>query len=976
MSRLTWNDPGTKFFETGIDQGVLYVDNVGFAWNGLTAVTEKPTGGEAKPFYADGMKFLNVPSSEEFTATIEAFGAPPEFGPCDGTYSVQNGLFVGQQPRKAFSMSYRTLVGNDLLGKNYGYKIHLVWNALASPSERAYSSMNDSPEGVALSWEITTLPPSLTGYKPTAYASFDSRFTPRGLMTAIERILYGSDDADGRMPTLTELIDMAKSEGPLTRTNYVLNPAFRLQSISPDVEIRRNLITNPSARVTTGTVEVRRNLIVNPAFRASNGTIEVRKNLCVNPQPATATGYQGVGGVTSVSAPWNASRKAVRTVATGAGTAYMFSANGGETVTSGTVVTVSGTIQVPAGKYYRVYVHTTTGNFYYSSPTPMILSDGNPTRVSRTETLTSDATDLNLAVLFYENSSGTVLSSGVECFMGDVLIERADVAMPYFDGNTAAADGLTYAWTGTADATMSTATGIGVHSMAMSAGVVAWRGSDAASMRLLRKYGSGGWIEILSAYAPAAAAGEIYTESVSVSSDSAGTFSFGYTALGTTPTTTYNVATNTDANPQLLSATSGALAAGTTNFRPMLRPNTNGVIYTIRNLMVEIGKGVRTYFDGSTAAQYGITYSWTGAANTSASIATGNRPTDISGSAAVYAYNEFVVVSGQYVPGPQVGSIDTFAYVGGDAGSGFRLGMAAGKTYTLSAEGYATAADPNESSTLGRKLSIWYKDGAGVYQKVMSSAAVPVGNTPTRVSVTATIPSTATEAFIRLYNGASWGVRDVVWTKIRLEEEIIAKPYFDGTTAPGEGLIYRWSGAANNSPSQAVGKAMKGAGNSSDTTGKLWQTEDGYGAYLEHRGGGFSGISIFTSLITATTSRVTYAFDVVSPTNCTITHFITFGGIAGRVYKNTVLTAGVPTRVVQTVDDPLAVSGSITLYIGFHPSPNPAGVSARIRVDNLIIEAGDSDGSYFDGSSLDQNLNYYSWAGTPDDSLSYLNTWN
>lgn len=207
MARLSWAAVGERFYETGVDRGVLYVGiEPGVSWTGLTSVSESPTGGEASPFYIDGVKYLNLAGSEEFAATINAFSSPYEFGPCDGTMSIQNGLFVTQQPRKPFGLSYRTKLGNDIDGTDHAYKIHVVYNALAAPSERSNNTVGDSTDPLSLSWSVTTLPPSITGYKPTAHFMIDSRKTTETILATIEDILYGSDSGASRLPSPSELI--------------------------------------------------------------------------------------------------------------------------------------------------------------------------------------------------------------------------------------------------------------------------------------------------------------------------------------------------------------------------------------------------------------------------------------------------------------------------------------------------------------------------------------------------------------------------------------------------------------------------------------------------------------------------------------------------------------------------------------------------------------------------------------------------
>lgn len=199
--RIVWDKSGERFYETGTDRGVLYpmgASNTyaaGVAWNGLTAVTESPSGAESTAIYADNIKYLSMLSAEEFGGTIEAYTYPPEFEGCDGFASSEDvpGVVIGQQSRKSFGFCYRTLVGNDTDGQEHGYKLHLIYGCQASPSERGYSTVNDSPEAVTLSWEFTTTPVNVTGYKPTALITIDSRKADATKLKALEDILYGKD---------------------------------------------------------------------------------------------------------------------------------------------------------------------------------------------------------------------------------------------------------------------------------------------------------------------------------------------------------------------------------------------------------------------------------------------------------------------------------------------------------------------------------------------------------------------------------------------------------------------------------------------------------------------------------------------------------------------------------------------------------------------------------------------------------------
>jgi hypothetical protein len=205
VPKLVWGSPGERIYETGVDRGVLYIgSSPGVAWNGLISVSESPSGGDAKPYYMDGVKYLNIASAEEFEATVNAFSAPREFGPCDGVASIQNGLLATQQPRKSFGLSYRTRVGNEF-DPEHGYRIHLVYNALAAPSQRSHKTFGNSVDLADLSWSVTTLPPSITGYKPTAHLIIDSTLADSDAVAAAEVILYGDDSHPARIPTPDEL---------------------------------------------------------------------------------------------------------------------------------------------------------------------------------------------------------------------------------------------------------------------------------------------------------------------------------------------------------------------------------------------------------------------------------------------------------------------------------------------------------------------------------------------------------------------------------------------------------------------------------------------------------------------------------------------------------------------------------------------------------------------------------------------------
>lgn len=211
MPKLTWDNTGERIFETGIKQGVLYPIQSdgkytkGVAWNGLTAVTESPSGAEATPLYADDIKYLNLLSNEEFGATIEAYTYPDEFAECDGSAELVTGVMIGQQKRKVFGLCYRTTIGNDVDGNDHGYKLHLIYGCLAAPSEKAYSTINDSPEAITFSWEVTTTPVNVEGFKPTSQITIDSTKADPTKLAALEAVLYGANETEAKLPLPDEV---------------------------------------------------------------------------------------------------------------------------------------------------------------------------------------------------------------------------------------------------------------------------------------------------------------------------------------------------------------------------------------------------------------------------------------------------------------------------------------------------------------------------------------------------------------------------------------------------------------------------------------------------------------------------------------------------------------------------------------------------------------------------------------------------
>lgn len=228
MARITWDNIGEHLYETGVDHVVLYkpdqsnVYTGGVAWNGVTAINESPSGADSNPIYADNIKYLDLRSAEEFGATVECYTYPPEFAECNGEAIVADGVVIGQQTRKTFGLSFRSIVGNDLKGNDYGYKLHMIYGATASPSEKAYNTVNDSPEAQSFSFELSTTPIAVQGYKNTASLTIDTtKFADKTKIEALEAILYGGDSAEATLPTPAEVFDTLGYKWDATTGKYI-----------------------------------------------------------------------------------------------------------------------------------------------------------------------------------------------------------------------------------------------------------------------------------------------------------------------------------------------------------------------------------------------------------------------------------------------------------------------------------------------------------------------------------------------------------------------------------------------------------------------------------------------------------------------------------------------------------------------------------------------------------------------------------
>lgn len=578
MTRLAWGALGERFFETGADRGVLYVgSNAGVNWDGLISVTHAPSGAEINSQYAGNKKYVNLASDEDFEATIEAFYAPKEFAPCEGNSALNAGIFFTQQSRQAFSFAYRTRIGNDVAGLDYGYKLHLIYNAVVAPLEEEYRTLGDDPEPMIKTWDITTMPSSLTGYKPLAHVVINSTKTPPGMLKAIEDILYGTASTAPRMVMPSELVTMTSSEGPT----------------------------------------VRRNIVPNPTFRAAITNFEVRRNYCDNPafSSAATTGWTIARGTAVVAASTVGPATQVLKYTSSDGTTpngnYVYY-NPNQTIAAGTAIAFSVDVGVAAVGDFKARIQWLAGatHLSYSDGTVTTLQAGTVTRLSAVGTAPATADNFRCHIV-----ATTALPIGVIFEADNVLIEKFGAVLPYFDGSTANSDGLIYSWVSTANGSNSIATGIKPQNWSQLNGALCWRGADGASVRALSVgVGSAGIAFTITAYVTP---GETLSFRGDASTDAGGVPAGQLAIVATTPGTNVYAAIYTMGTTKLDNVTIPDTFASLTIRYYMYGPI--GTFYTFRNTIVERTPISGEYFDGSTPDANGNFYSWEGPADASAS---------------------------------------------------------------------------------------------------------------------------------------------------------------------------------------------------------------------------------------------------------------------------------------------------------------------------------------------------------------------
>ena len=807
MARLKWGEDGSRFFETGLDRGVLYIDNDGVPWNGLIGVSENPSGGEPRPFYYDGVKYLNLASAEEFEATIEAFGAPNEFRPCDGSMAINNGLFATQQPRKAFGMSYRTLVGNDTEGQEHGYKIHLVYNALAGPASKDYKTTGSSTDPTTISWDVTTLPPSLTGLKPTAHFVIDSRETPDGLLEAIEDILYGNDANDSRLPLVSELITMFKSQGPVRRVNIIDNP--NMLDLNGTVTVRQNMSTNPAYKNVFASAEVRRNLATNPSCETTAGWLSNNPSSWTMSQDSTV---KRSGTYSMKSTP------AAATIGTSRTLGSIYQAGGGvfpcaanDLITASCYVAHNAGTNAEANIFVQfldaggAVLSTLNQNVYVS------IGAGNSTftRIKYSATAAPANTATVRVLVNVQKVTGSNVAANEFCWFDDCLVEKANVMLPYFDGTTAAALGLTYSWTGTAHASAAIASGAQPASAsfkgyARNTWVVTGAATDGSNT--CRTYiGSSNVANlgvntlVLFGYdAPVFAAGDTVigrfrvrlinaaaaiTLSPRLYAYTAGGAGIAYVSQGPSVTIPADGSWVDLITPSgLAPATTGSVRLYVTGVLSELQ---NDAILETSNNMVEKADVAFRWFDGNTAAADGLSYSFTGTANASTSVATGAQPRGwtVAAPDSIYATPN----GGAYLFHPKDNSISASHYTDSD--------VLPGETSTSPAT-FENPADGYGPKTCYIAMRTYDASGNNL---VWSESQRYVINPGESIRISKTVTIVDGEAQLRTYLQANGPGRCKLSEVI--SNEGTASDYFDGNTPDADGRFYSWASVVNNSRS-------------------------------------------------------------------------------------------------------------------------------------------------------------------------------
>lgn len=830
MTKLIWDAAGQRYYEAGVDRGVLYpnVIGTGVPWSGLTAVNETPTGGEATPNYADGVKYFNDTSAEEFAASIEAFTYPEEFALCDGSASNGRGLSFGQQTRMSFGLSYRTMIGNDLDGLDHGYKIHLVYNALASASEHPHGTVTDTPDVPTLNWEITTTPISIPGRRPTAHLTIDSRTTNKDLLSYLEGFLYGSTGISSRLPQpgmLVSLFDQWNSPGlsvPMnflgigstlmrTMVNEAINSSFEASGTTSDVLY--NLIPNPSMERSVQQVASVYNEAINGSFEGGTNPTDIRRNKVFNPRLTTNT-YYSLGGNATVAVQ---SPGAIVTHTNGAA--------------AGNAYVAPHVTALTAGKTYswRIQVEELVGTVNFSagihSSPGAILNYGTTVRNGKMLTafgLFTAAVDNALAMILLD-FAGPGLGEQYR-IVASTFEESTTSITSFFDGDTPATPDITYKWSGTAGSSESIMQGINPDGVDLAAfdpvyaryykasNVFSGRGKALALVN--RGAHTDQFFNIQ--YMASWEANTVYTVSVKVRTTKAITNPEQISARlfieGIGDFRIYSGITGPPGDYEFRFTLNTAGMTGAVRFfRIMNAVNDPGQITYWDDLFVVKGNYKGGYFDGSTPADGEYNYVWTGAANLTKSARLIDKVdgTFQNQAEALRSSKWSARPNGRSIKISPLGvSRDTYASIYGDFSN--ELQLKSNTRYTVMATIHLDKAQTSFDAALARRIIVHSRDAdLNPYIRTDSEQAPNAPGTYQLRMEFVTAPNVR-EAFVRLYNGSDDYNSPVYWDDILLMEGSYKGDYFDGDFGQVGDFGHRWQGVAQYSPSAKTVKDITG----------------------------------------------------------------------------------------------------------------------------------------------------------------------
>ena len=993
MTKLAWGATGTRTYEAGVDRGVLYINGIdGVPWNGLTSVKENPSGGAPTPYYLDGVKYLNISSTEEFIADLEAYSSPDEFANCDGSSSIYSGLIVTQQPRKQFGLSYRTLIGNDTNGQSHGYKIHIVYNALAGPSSKDNTTLSDSSTPSKLTWNLTTTPPAYSTYKPTAHMIIDSTKTDPDLLAVLEGYLYGADGIAPRLPTPSQLVSQFGTWNPMA-----LDASLNFIGVkSNSVSTITNLATNPSFEsVATGTTVVRTNLATNSSFEGATAGINYWPGVSGLAVPSSSiTG--GLFGSGHYRLTWTTAS----TISGGFLSAH------GATIKPNLVYTLSGWVRPSIDQTMSLY-----GNFYNGSIDTANISRGNTltllanvwTRVWVTATsgLNDNAMDVN----FYGDLPFPV---GATMDLDGLLIEQTDQLRPYFDGSTPDALGFDYGWTGVANASTSTAkaavvpvitnlatnpsfesvvpgTALVRTNLCVNPGaevdVVGWiqKGSaptitrstekshiGVSSVKIVSTAGSGSGVGIdvsgLVVGAQYVMSGYVLVPNGQSSTVVSTVASIGYGTSSTKNGLWEQIS-------MLFTATLGTHNVGF----DFLTGFSAGNYFYIDSVLIEQTDQLRPYFDGSTPDALGFDYGWTGVANASTSTA----------KAAV------VEVRRNLVENPIV-RVNTAGWFSGAA---LTRTSAVDKWWVNAPAGTHTYA--SFGGVVGRfySISMRVKGPVGTDVSLQNTdnvvggfAGAGSGTIPASGEIVLSARSGVATGGTTMNFGLipSAGQTGLMVTEAFAEEVsasgILVGSYFDGTTPALGDFINAWSGIADTSTSIKSGVSVSDAFGGNNTTivlsldgARVIPKSSNSDSYMAPGGDAAAGAFRYNLVAGKTyTIIATCRLDAKqtgTPINIARA-IVPFVKIANGTYINYPSTSALnevgTTKLRTTMSIPSDTTEAfIRLYNGAS-----SGNGDVYWSDFLIVE-GNYTGEYFDGSSVNLSSDLMlTWSGTPHASTS------